>query len=173
MKSAPCAQAFSTCMNSHHIIGLYKDGSVFKWHPVTDENHEVPGAADEITASPDGKLFLTSTSGGTVQVWNFAYMSVIYELRSSDLVTGLAFSPDCKRFYDIRGSSVNAWEPNCLIRLSESEESLDLCRLPRRLEEGGGGGEIRRPWEERRRWSRRSLGVLVSEPMVGLLLVVL
>ena len=48
---------------------------------------------------------------------------MIYQLRSADLVTGLAFSPACRRFYDLRGCSVNAWEPNSLIRFSELEES--------------------------------------------------
>lgn len=108
---------------SGHIIGLYRDGCVFKWHPFTAENIEVQSAADEVAASPDGKLFVTSNSDGTVRVWNFAYMTVIYQLSSTDLVTGLAFSPDSRRFYDLRGSSVNSWEPNCLIRFAEAEES--------------------------------------------------
>jgi len=109
---------------SGHTIGLYRDGCVFKWHPVTDENQEAQSAADEVAASCDGKLFVTSNSDGTVRVWNFAYFTVIYQLSSADLVTGLAFSPDCRRFYDLRGCSVNAWEPNSLIRFSETEESI-------------------------------------------------
>ena len=105
------------------IVGLYKDGCVFKWNPSADENQEAHTTADEIQVSPDGKLFLTSDSNGTVKVWNFAYFAVIYQLSSENLVIDLAFSPDCKRFYDLRGSSVNAWEPNCLIRFSESGEA--------------------------------------------------
>lgn len=107
-----------------HIIGCYRDGCIFKWHPVSDENQERTTTADEITASPDGKLFATSSSDGSVKVWNFAYFSVVYQLSSGDLVIDLAFSPDCKRFYDLRGSSVNAWEPNSLVRLSETEETF-------------------------------------------------
>ena len=109
---------------SGHIIGIYKDGCIFKWHPETDENLEARSSADEVAASPDGKLFVTSDSNGTVRVWSFAYFSVVYQLSSSDLVTGLAFSPDSKRFYDLRGPSISAWEPNILIRLSENEESF-------------------------------------------------
>ena len=108
---------------SGHVIGIYRDGCLFKWHPVTDEAQEVQSAADEVAASPDGKLFVTSNSNGTVRVWSFTYFSVIYQLSSSDLVTGLAFSPDGKRFYDLRGSSINAWEPNSLVRFAETEES--------------------------------------------------
>ncbi|KAL9038636.1 MAG: hypothetical protein Q9214_005200 [Letrouitia sp. 1 TL-2023] len=110
---------------SGHIIGLYRDGCVFRWHPVTDENQEAQSAADEVAASSDGRLFVTSNSDGTVRVWNFAYFTVIYQLSSADLVTGLAFSPDCRRFYDLRGCSVNAWEPNSLIRFSETEDFIN------------------------------------------------
>ncbi|KAE9369053.1 MFS general substrate transporter, partial [Stipitochalara longipes BDJ] len=107
-----------------HVIGIYRDGRIFKWHPITDEYQEVQSAADEVAASSDGKLFVTSNSNGTVKVWSFTYFSVIYQLSSADLVTGLAFSPDCRRFYDLRGSSVNAWESNSLIRFSEAEETF-------------------------------------------------
>ena len=107
-----------------HIIGCYKDGCVFKWNAVSDERQEAPASADEVAASPDGRLFATSSSDGTVKIWNFAYFSVVYQLSSGDLVTGLAFSPDSKRFYDLRGSAVNAWEPNSLIRFSETEEAF-------------------------------------------------
>lgn len=109
---------------SGHIIGLYKDGCIFKWHPITDEKQEVQSKADEVAASSDGKLFVTSDTGGTVRAWNFADFSVIYQLSSADLVTGLTFSPDCRRFYDLRGCSVNAWESNSLIRFSETEDSF-------------------------------------------------
>ncbi|KAF2145863.1 uncharacterized protein K452DRAFT_244254 [Aplosporella prunicola CBS 121167] len=105
-----------------HIIGVYKDGCVFKWHPLTDENLEVQSAADEISVSSNGKLFITSSSDGTVKVWNFAYFSVIYQIFSDDLVTGLTFSPDCRRFYDMRGNCVNAWESNSLIRFADDED---------------------------------------------------
>ena len=108
-----------------HLLGLYKDGCIFKWHPAGDENQEVRTTADEIEASPDGRLFVTSDSSGTVKVWSFAYFSVIYQLSSENLVAGLAFSPDCRRFYDLRGSSINAWEPNSLIRLSDTEDTFD------------------------------------------------
>ncbi|EXJ55027.1 uncharacterized protein A1O5_12766 [Cladophialophora psammophila CBS 110553] len=107
-----------------HIIGWYKGNTLFKWHPLTDENHEVSASVDELIASPNGKVFVTSDSNGTVKVWNFAYFTVIYQLSSGDLVSGLYFSPDSTRFYDIRGSTITAWEPSGLTRLAESEETF-------------------------------------------------
>ncbi|TFB01532.1 putative transporter AQR1, partial [Trichoderma ghanense] len=109
---------------TNHIIGIYKNGSIFKWHHFSDENVEARVAADEIAASPNGKVFATSSSNGSVRVWNFAYFTVIYHLSSEDLVTGLAFSPDSGRFYDLRGGSINAWESSTLTRFLESEETV-------------------------------------------------
>ncbi|KAI1204936.1 uncharacterized protein F4807DRAFT_300678 [Annulohypoxylon truncatum] len=109
---------------TNHVLGIYKDGRVFKWHPMTDENIEADArwAADEIAASPNGRFFATSRSDGSVRVWDFSNFSVIYQLSSENLVTELSFSPDSRRFYDLRDGSINVWEPSSLARFSESEE---------------------------------------------------
>ncbi|RFU78968.1 wd40 repeat-containing [Trichoderma arundinaceum] len=97
---------------TNHILGIYRDGCIFKWHPLTEENVEAHAAADEIAVSPNGKVFATSSSNGSVHVWSFAHFSVIYKLSSEDLVIGLTFSPGSDRFYDIRCGSINVWEPS-------------------------------------------------------------
>ncbi|EFX02462.1 3-hydroxyacyl-CoA dehydrogenase [Grosmannia clavigera kw1407] len=60
-----------------HLLGIYADGCVFKWHPITNENVEEQQAADEIAASPNGLLFVTSSSNGSVLIWDFARFKVI------------------------------------------------------------------------------------------------
>lgn len=107
-----------------HIIGIYRAFGIFKWHPTTDENVEVKGIADEIAASPSGRVFATSSSNGSVRVWDFTCFSVIYQLSSDNLVTDLAFSPDSRRFYDLRDGTINAWEPNSLTRFLEGDEPI-------------------------------------------------
>lgn len=109
---------------SGHIVGWHKGNTLFKWHPVTNESHEVSASVDELVVSPSGKVFLTSDSNGTIKVWNFSFFTTIYQLSSGNLVSGLSFSPDSTRFYDIRGATINAWEPNCLIRLAETEDTF-------------------------------------------------
>lgn len=109
---------------SGHIVGWYKGKTLFKWHPITNESYEVSASVDELVMSPNGKVFLTSDSNGTVKVWNFAFFATIYQLSSGDLVSGLSFSPDSARFYDIRGATINAWEPNGLVRLVEAEDAF-------------------------------------------------
>ncbi|KIW88778.1 uncharacterized protein Z519_10825 [Cladophialophora bantiana CBS 173.52] len=108
-----------------HIIGWYKGNNLFKWHPVTDDIHEVSACVDGLASSPNGKVFVTSDSNGVVKLWNFESFSVIYQLSSGDLVSGLSFSSDSMRFYDVRGSTVTAWEPSGLPQLVGSEETFD------------------------------------------------
>ncbi|KAK7534407.1 hypothetical protein IWX49DRAFT_638774 [Phyllosticta citricarpa] len=106
---------------SGHIIGFVKGACIFKWHPVTDEYEEVRAITHEITASSNGKLFLSARPDGTVTVWNFATLTPLYQLPSEDLVTDMAFSPDCTRFYDIRWNTLNAWTSDNLLLFSASE----------------------------------------------------
>lgn len=119
--------AWRFCWNpvTNHIVGFYTDGFVFKWHPLTGEHVEAQAYANDVVASSDGKLFLSSTSTGMIKVWDFEDFSIIYQLSSDDLLMGLAFSPDCQRFYDLRVgmvNSLNAWEPNSLLRFSDNED---------------------------------------------------
>ena len=110
-----------------HVIGVRKPGFVFKWHPLTDEYQEAQAYASDVAVSSHGKLFLSSTTTGMVKVWDFADFSVIYQLSSDDLLIGMAFSPDCLRLFDLRRgtvNSVNAWEPNSLLRLSDAEDAV-------------------------------------------------
>ncbi|RKU42891.1 hypothetical protein DL546_006184 [Coniochaeta pulveracea] len=58
--------------------------------------------------------------GGSIRIYDFASMSLIYKLTSEDRINQICFSPDNIRFYDLRGSYCNIWEPNCLIRLADA-----------------------------------------------------
>ncbi|KAI1307431.1 hypothetical protein F5Y03DRAFT_352235 [Xylaria venustula] len=108
-----------------HILGICRGGWIFKWHPITDENTEIQFFADEISLSPNGKLFATSSTDGSIRIWSFACFRAIYQLSSEDLVTRLIFSPDSRRFYDLRQGTINAWEPDSLTQFLESHHTSD------------------------------------------------
>ncbi|KAI1275372.1 hypothetical protein F5Y07DRAFT_174872 [Xylaria sp. FL0933] len=110
-----------------HILGICRGGWIFKWHPITDENVEVQFFADEISSSPNGKMFATSSTDGSIRIWSFARFNVIYHLSFKGLVTDIAFSPDNRRFYDLRHGSINAWEPDSLTHFLETEENIGDC----------------------------------------------
>lgn len=112
---------------SGDVLGIYRDGQIFKWNPMNDTHEEVKQELDatpsDIVCSPNGLVFATSDIRGTIKIYNFAHMTPIYKLTSdNDIIKSIAFGADSKRFYDLRGSYANVWEPNCLIRLATSVE---------------------------------------------------
>ncbi|KAF2963835.1 hypothetical protein GQX73_g9741 [Xylaria multiplex] len=120
----PAVNRFTWNRATGHILGIYKGGYIFKWHPMTDENIEVLFSADEISSSPNGKLFATSSTDGSIHIWDFARFGVIYQLSSGILVTEIMFGPDSRRFYDIRNGTINAWEPSSVARFLEADGNL-------------------------------------------------
>ncbi|KAL8712658.1 MAG: hypothetical protein Q9220_003190 [cf. Caloplaca sp. 1 TL-2023] len=112
------------CWNpiSGHILGLYKDGCIFKWHPLESKSEEVRTVASGIQCSPGGTLFITSSTNGIIKVWNFYHLALIYQISCQTPVTDMALSPDGRRIYDLRESFCTVWEPNALIRMAEGDE---------------------------------------------------
>lgn len=108
------------------ILGLSDDGLVFKWAPYDEEMDGMPTGATTLSMSLDGVLFATGDAHGRVQLYETATFSLLYQLDAQDAVLDLAFSPDSRRFYDIRGSYANVWEPNVLMRFAEqSSQGMD------------------------------------------------
>ncbi|KAI1480225.1 hypothetical protein F4774DRAFT_87229 [Daldinia eschscholtzii] len=109
--------------HSPEILGLYIEGVIFKWRPYDGAVIEMPTGASRLAISGDGNLLATGDAHGTVKVHTTSDLGLLYQLTSQDTVLGLAFSPDHRRFYDIRGYYGNAWEPNALMKFSEQTES--------------------------------------------------
>lgn len=113
--------------NCGEVLGIYTDGAVFKWHPLEESHHELHADSratpSEIQCSLNGLVFATSDVNGAIKIYNFEHFALIYQLSSEDIVTALCFSPDMRRFYDLRGSYCNAWEPNVLIRMGNMDDA--------------------------------------------------
>ncbi|KAG6368892.1 hypothetical protein INS49_003110 [Diaporthe citri] len=107
------------------VLGLTVEGVVFKWAPYEDSVDELSAEASKLAISNDGELFVTGDSHGRIKLYTTANFSLLYNISAQEAVFGLAFSPDSKRFYDIRGFHANAWEPNALVRYAESSGDLD------------------------------------------------
>lgn len=105
------------------ILALNLEGMVFKWNPYESEIDELPVAATKLSISSDGDLFATGDGHGRVKLYQTSTFSLLYQLAAQDAVFGMTFSPDSRRFYDIRGYYANAWEPNALMRLAEQSGS--------------------------------------------------
>lgn len=108
--------------NASHIIILYQDTKLVDWDLVEDEQVEYDHVgAREMTSSIDSNFLLTSDHTGTIKIWTFPHLNLIYQLTYNEFVRDLAFSPNAQRFYDVRGSLCNVWEPDALFRPADTE----------------------------------------------------
>ncbi|RKU43812.1 hypothetical protein DL546_006510 [Coniochaeta pulveracea] len=109
-----------------------KTGSLFvrcatmrlvEWH-ILDEfqvEYDHLGAHD-IVVSVDGKFLLCQDFQNTLSIWTLPRLSLVYQLlNNNEASAAMAFSPNCQRFYDIRGPMCNAWEPDVLVRANEHD----------------------------------------------------
>lgn len=105
-----------------HLLGMYNDGCVFKWHPFEGKYQESRSSVGEIKCSPDGKFFVTSSRDGKLRIWDFYHLTPIYQLSYSVPVKNFAIDPNDTKIYDIRDSFCSVWEPNALARMCETED---------------------------------------------------
>lgn len=117
----------SICWNNvtGHILGMDRETKcIFKWHPYSNEyseSNEIP--VGTISCSADGKLFVTGSQDGSIRIWDFQHLFVIYQLSCNVLVTDLTIDPEGFRIYDIREKFCSVWNPNALIRMWEVDDS--------------------------------------------------
>jgi WD40 repeat protein len=104
------------------LLGIYNDGCVFKWYPTLQKSLELRTPASDVQCSPDGATFATCDNDGTIRLWDYQSFALLLQLSGDEPVTDFVFSPECRRFYDLRGAFCNVWEPNVLARISETDE---------------------------------------------------
>ena len=118
---APLTMQWQADANS--ILILCHNTKLIEWHIYDEEQQEFDHVKPhEMTISQDGNFLLTSDHKGTISVFTFPRLSLIYQLvNENEFIENLAFSPDGQRFYDIRGSICNVWEPDALVRADDYE----------------------------------------------------
>jgi WD40 repeat protein len=123
--SSTFVETQAICWNNvtGHLLGIYNDGGVFKWHPFEGDYQESPLSGMDVGCSPDGKFFVTISVDGSLRIWDFHHFSPVYQLSCASPATNLAIDPIERRIYDIRGSCCNIWEPNALLRLWETDDN--------------------------------------------------
>lgn len=108
-----------------HILGVYNDGCIFKWHPFEDTYEFSTLRAADIECSADGKFFVTASANGMLRIFDFFHFTPVYSLSYAMSVTSLAIDRTEGRIYDVREQFCNVWEPNALLRLSETDETAN------------------------------------------------
>jgi WD40 repeat protein len=102
------------------LVVSYLDGELVLLDPFNDETLETVRAnCPKLAASPDGRLIAGAAGAGTIDIYGFESLNLLYRIKSSNLyVKQLDFSKDSFHFVDIRGSQCNVWEPAALRRAS-------------------------------------------------------
>ncbi|KAL1880762.1 hypothetical protein Daus18300_001376 [Diaporthe australafricana] len=112
--------------DSSSIFVMYQDASVVQYH-LHDlqevENRETRARCMAI--SQDGNLMLTSDYKGTLSLWTLPKIQLVYRIEYEEFARDLSFSPDARRFYDVRGPICNVWEPDVLL-MPDQEDPEDL-----------------------------------------------
>lgn len=104
------------------LLILYEDTKIVEWNIAQDEQEVYDHtAARSMTLSQDGNFLLTSDVNGTLSIYVIPGYRLMYRMKYDELVTDLAFSPDETRFYDLRGSFCNVWEPDALVRADNTD----------------------------------------------------
>jgi WD40 repeat protein len=109
------------------LVASYLDGELVLLDPFEDQVL-VSFRADchTLAASPDGRLLAGAAGSGTIQIYEFDTLALIYRVQSSSFyIKQLAFSKDSLHFADIRGSQCNVWEPTVLLRDSVGDDSSE------------------------------------------------
>ncbi|KAL8710363.1 MAG: hypothetical protein Q9225_007305, partial [Loekoesia sp. 1 TL-2023] len=116
---AICApEALHWLPDGNSILILCQNTVIIDWRLYDEEQVEFSHIQPrEMAISHDGSLLLTSDNAGNISVWTLPRFTLIYRLvNENEFIRNLAFSPDSQRFYDIRGSTCNVWEPDALVR---------------------------------------------------------
>ncbi|KLU86620.1 NACHT and WD domain-containing protein [Magnaporthiopsis poae ATCC 64411] len=108
------------------LLILCNDTSLWEWRLSDDDILEHPNVrARDMAISGDGSLLLTVEHTGAISIWATPHLNLVYRLvNNGDRSAAAAFSPDSQRFYDVRGSICNAWEPDALVR-SDDQDNED------------------------------------------------
>ena len=118
------AMLFNPNPNIELLAVSYLDGELVLLDPFDDQEIESLRANCHVLAvSPDGRLLAGGAGGGTIQIYEFDTLNLLYRVSASNFyIKQLAFSSDGLHFSDIRGSHCNIWEPVDLLRNSVSDE---------------------------------------------------
>jgi WD40 repeat protein/pimeloyl-ACP methyl ester carboxylesterase len=116
---------FNPNPDSGLLAVAYQDGELALYDAWSQkELNSVDGNAYTLASSPDGRTLATGDTRGTVQVWDFETLTLLYRINSGcDEVKSLAFSGDGYRLVDIRDSKTKVWEPSALVRRTLDEDS--------------------------------------------------
>ena len=122
---------FSATPNETLLAAAYSDGDLVLFDILEATVREkVLVNAQTLACSPDGRTLASGDSSGTIQLYDFESLRLLYRIRSDEYcIRELAFTGDSHRLLDIRGSECRVWDPIILVRQDNDEENSDTLSV--------------------------------------------
>lgn len=122
---------FSATPNATLLAAAYSDGDLVLFDTLDGTVREKAFVnAQTLACSPDGRTLASGDSSGTIQLFDFENLRLLYRISSDEYcVKELAFSGDSHRLLDIRGSECRVWDPMVLVRQDGDEENSDTVSV--------------------------------------------
>ncbi|KAL9014036.1 MAG: hypothetical protein Q9173_001310 [Seirophora scorigena] len=115
------AMAFNPNPDLNLIASSYADGDLVTFDPWSQRKHAITEAnAHTLAASSDGATLATGDGSGTIQIYDFDTLRLVYRSTAYDFdIRALAFASSNIRFFDVRGDHCNVWEPSAIVRQTD------------------------------------------------------
>lgn len=120
--------AFSAGPGTNLLAAAYSDGDLilFDTFEGTVKAEVTHTNAQTLASSPNGRTLASGDSAGTIQLFEFETLNLLYRIRSKEYsIKALAFSGDSRRLFDIRGSHCRVWDLMVLVRPDVDEENSE------------------------------------------------
>ncbi len=120
---------FNPSPNLQLLAAAYQDGSLALFDPIEGVTQRVASRVDAQTlaSSADGRTLASGDAFGTIQLFEFETLKIIYRLKSDNVgINKMVFSSDNLRFIDIRGRQCNVWGPAIMVRNEADEDHSDV-----------------------------------------------
>lgn len=120
--------AFNSAPGTNLLAAAYSDGDLILFD--TSEGTVKAGVmhmnAQTLVSSPNGRTLASGDSAGTIQVFEFDTLKLLYRIRSEEYgIKALTFSGDSRRLLDIRGSHCRVWDLMVLLRPDIDEDNSE------------------------------------------------
>ncbi|KAL9136204.1 MAG: hypothetical protein Q9175_002593 [Cornicularia normoerica] len=122
---------FSATLNATLLAAAYSDGDLVLFDTLEGTVREKTLVnAQTLACSPDGRTLATGDSSGTIQLFEFENLRLLYRINSEEYcIKELAFTGDSHRLLDIRGSECRVWDPMVLVRQDADDENSDTISV--------------------------------------------
>ncbi|KAK7751911.1 hypothetical protein SLS62_006212 [Diatrype stigma] len=103
----------------------YQDGDLVIFNPFDGQQRAViETSAHALVSSPDGNILATGDGNGTIQLFDFTTLQLLYRVSMCDYdIRRIVWASDNLRFFDIRSNQCNIWEPTLLVRNGERKDA--------------------------------------------------